>query len=215
MTLVPLTLALAWIRAHVKPLLFISAALLVLAIAFCRPTPNPIPPREQHSIDSLAITRSVFDSGQRARAKAETVYVAQSSRKAAVAEATHAATDSLREAAIVLQARAEAARDTSSAWRSAALAWHQTADSAIARGDTLASALQDERSARTLADQQVTAERARRMAVEDLNSRLARDVRTAGQCRILWVASCPSRKAVLVGGVLVGVVGKYVADRQR
>lgn len=189
------------------------AALVVGAglVAYCRPTPTPIPRTEQRTIDSLAITKPSFDSTTHALAQRETIFVAQSRQNAQIAALVRRTADSLRQVANVAEASARAARDTSSRWFRVAQLNRQEADTlrvaldaATIRGNQLDSALVASRERGNLLN-------ARLLSVEDLSHRLAADVAKPDPCRVLFVARCPSRKtsallgaAAALGAALYG-----------
>jgi hypothetical protein len=204
-------LVVAWAREHWKNLaIWTPVAALVLYVGFCHPKKNPVPPKEQHTIDSLAITQPAFQAHRDTLILRETTYVrasTQEARKATIA--THAA-DSLRTIADAAQARAVAAGDTLSEWRAAALARQQEADTLRSALSTTTHALDLQILARIAADDRATASEQRLTAVQNLSERLARDVQAAGQCRVLFVARCPSRKAVAVASLAVGSIGTIV-----
>jgi hypothetical protein len=174
-------LALAnWVRTHRGHTVVIGVVAIALVAGVCRGGGNPaIPPRDQASIDWLASTRPSFLARIDTFYQREVHYVAVSDHKATVADSTRAHTDSLRQRASELEAVAVALADTSSAWRVAALAWHQTADSLTVETDTLRAARDAEKAARLQADARAAAEHTRRDSSEDLNRRLANDVKAA------------------------------------
>lgn len=183
----------------------IAATILV---AYCRPKPTPVPPKEQKSLDSLAITKPAFDSTVQAKAKAETVYIARARENAAIAASVRHVADSLRQVAIVAQRAAEDARDTSSRWFRVAQLNRQEADTLrvaldrqTARADNLFEAM-------TTAEARAQLLTARLVSVEDLNHRLTADLqRSDPPCRVAFIAKCPSRRvsAVLGAGAALGV----------
>ncbi len=192
-----------------------AALVIVLAlVAYCRPKPAPIPRAEQKTIDSLDATRPAFDSSRAASVRIETLYVARSAEKSRTAGRVAQVADSLRDVANALQRAAEAERDTSSQWYGVATARKQEADSLRVANGTLVSALADQVMARTAAQARATAAETRLLAVGELNARLAEDVRAGDRCRVLYVASCPSRKVAAIGGVVVGALAVALIDRR-
>jgi hypothetical protein len=149
---------LAWITDHWKSIaIWTPFVLLVLYVGFCRPKRNPIPSKEQRTIDSLSITKPAFDSTQLARSRAETVYVAQSAHEARRGAQSAGVADSLREIANALQRQAEAEHDTVSTWRAVALAREREADTLRSALSTTARALDLQISARQEADARASA----------------------------------------------------------
>lgn len=206
--------ALVWIRAH---RLATVAALLIIVlalVAYCRPKPAPIPRAEQKSLDSLEATKPAFSALRDTLILRETTYVTRSVANRAQAIAATQAADSLRERAIVAQSVAELQRDTSSAWRAVAELRTAESDSLRSANGALVTALSDMNLARSAAASRATAAEARLAASENLNARLADDVRAGDRCRILYVAACPSRKTVAIGGIIVGAVAVALIDRR-
>lgn len=202
----------AWLRQWwVLVFAALLAALVFLWWPSCSPRENPIPPREARSRDSLAITKPPFDSAQLRRAKAETVFVRQRVQAVAGANVAAGSAETFGHVADSLQRLAEQERDTSSLWRATALERGRQVDSLSSSNVQLRVALTKDTMALVEADFSVREERRRRVAIEDLSNRLARDVQIAGRCRILWIASCPTRKAVAVVASLAGAGATYYA----
>ncbi len=195
----------------------IIAVLAVVVVWFtsCRPKPNVIPPRENRTIDSLDATRPVFDSSVTNNVRVESVYVAQSSGNARQArQALHVA-DSLHAVAILWQRAADAQEDTASRWFQVARVRGVENDSLRSSNRGLDSALVQSTHAQQAADRRASIDSARLVATTSLNDRLAKDVLTAGQCRIALVVSCPTRTATALTFTLVGVVLKTAYDRRK
>jgi hypothetical protein len=173
-------IALAWIRAHRGAAAVYGLVAIAIIIGFARGSPAPkIPAREQKSIDWLDMTRPGFLARTDTLYRTEVKYVQAGEHKAAVADSTHVNVDSLRQRALIAEAVAFASRDTSTQWRAAALAWHQTADSLTTETDTLRASRDDEKAARLQADARAALVRVRLDSSEDLNRRLAKDVKGA------------------------------------
>lgn len=179
---------------------------------------NTVPPREQHTIDSLRDRKPAFDSAAAAGrlqvihdTVRAVVYRSVVKRVLVAAAADRTIADSLTQ----LAARATTAADSATRYHAALDARTREADSlrvAVAFSD---SAWQSERDARIGLGLLYGADTLRRVALEQLNVRLAHDVATAGQCRILWVAACPSRKEVFIGGTLLGAAAKVAWDHSK
>lgn len=188
---------------HRAPQLVLGAgalAMLAVAVWFLWPHPQPIPPKEQATLDSLRITKPAHDSVIHAAAKAETIYVRQSRQERGAAIVAARQADSLRRVAIAADAQAQAARDTSSRWYASAQAWHRTADTLAATNVRLANAYSAESTARVAADRQAAERATRETALEDVNARLATDLRR-GDCRVLFLR-CPTRREAFVAGLV-------------
>jgi hypothetical protein len=184
--------------------IFISLFLLI-SLFIRPPRPGPIPAPDQHTLDSLAITKPVFDSTTHALAERETIYVARVDTVRVRIHALDTAARRLQTLADSLAGVAQAAHDSGS-WRAAYDARTEEADTlrrAIAQRDT---AFDFEHRARLDADQRADILTHRLTVSEDLNTRLADDVRRAAECRWLWF-KCPSRMRV---AVVAGAVGATV-----
>jgi hypothetical protein len=192
--------------------------LVIIAVAIARrfhDSGNVVPQREQHTIDSLHDRKPGFDSAAAAGrlqvihdTVRSVVYRTEVKRVMVAAAADRTIADSLTQ----LAARATTAADSATQYHAALDVRTREADSlrvAVAFSD---SAWQYERDARIGLGILYAADTLRRVALEQLNVRLAHDVVTAGQCRILWVAACPSRKQALIGGTLLGAAAKYAWD---
>lgn len=189
--------------------LLIAALTVVALVLYFRPKPTPIPAREKTTMDSLAATKPAFTATVETLTVRESVYVQRAAEKAAVTRVILHTADSLRRVAIVAEASAREARDTSSRWfrvamlnRAEADTLRVALDSATARGDHLDSALVAVREAKNIIN-------ARLLTVEDLSNRLAADLQRADPpCRVAFVARCPSRKtsALIGAGLAVGAV---------
>jgi hypothetical protein len=170
-----------------------------------------IPEKEQHTLDSLQITKSIYDSTQRALAKVETTYVNRVdtlrvaiAARIAKAGALHARADS------------EAIAANRATPDSSATKWHAAYDDRTREVVELRGALDSstarwdaEHQARIAADLRATNAATRLTASEGLNTRLAADVKRASECRVLFW-DCPSRKEVAVISIIsTALIVKY------
>jgi hypothetical protein len=203
-----------FLREHRVWLWPVGALLFVTVFLWLRPKPAPIADRERTTIDSLMATKPAFDSQRVERIRAETVYVTRAAISRAAALQSIQSADSLRERAIVAQRVAEARGDTASQWRTVADLRTAESDSLRSANGALATALSDMNLARSAAVSRATAAEARLSASENLNSRLADDVRAGDRCRVLLVISCPSRRVAAAGGVIVGAAVVALIDRR-
>lgn len=171
-------------------------------------------PAIHYSEDSLRVTKPIYDSTRIASIKAETVYVQRAAQSEAhsdtlvrVANAQHHIADSLT-------AVAKSAGDTNT------VLWQALNERTVevvtlrASNDSLRSANVDLRSARIIADTRDTTAQTRLNATTDLNARVAKAIDDSG-CRIVWRISCPSRKEVLVAGMLVGLFHSQITDQAK
>lgn len=209
-------MTLLWLRAHWK-VVAIGLGVLVgsLWFAFCRPRPNPIPPKEQTTIDSMAATKPHFDSTRHGVVDSARKVVTRIVHDSAAAVRARAEADQYRRLADSALAVARAQHDTTSAAFVAAENATKEAEQLRASNDTLTHRLSESKQTILALTEQVGRDSSRLAASENLDARLARDVKTAGQCRILPFVACPSRKVVAVGGVLVGVVAKSLYDQRK
>lgn len=186
------------------------------AVATCGPepeTPATLAPKvEAHrvasAIDSVRLLAVREEARRAARAETAAVVRARAAERSAVAH---------RRLADSLAAEARAAvtlADSARGWQEAYLARTVEADS-------LRVVVAEERTARAHADTQVAlymradSTHERRHARADSLLRAAVAVANeAGKCRILGLVRCPTRKAAVIGGVVVGVfVGSGAAAR--
>jgi hypothetical protein len=192
----------------------ILAVVTVAAFAWCRPTPTPIPPKEQTSIDSLNVTSPFYRARRDTLVRVESVYVAASLKNRAGAINAARAADSLRDVAIAWQRTAEAQGDTSSRWYEVAKVRGIENDSLRSANGGLLAALEHQIRARTAADARSVLDSSRLAAVQNLNDRMAADLRRADPpCRVAFAFRCPSRKAVAVTSLALGVLGVVAYQR--
>ena len=190
-------------------------AIVLAVVAHCGPKPPALPPDTTRALDSLRITQTAYDSGQRvahdaiARAVAVAAGKAQEARAAQAAAAHYAhAKDSL--AALLAAIPPVTHRDT-------------VADLALAQADSTIHA----QAAAIAADSGViVAQRAaiitlvadtvglsRRLAAQERATALVTAAfAKATTCKIIGLISCPSRSQAYVYGAITAAVG-YVAVR--
>jgi hypothetical protein len=184
--------------------LVLGLIVLMMALCFRPPPPAPVPPKDQHTLDSLAITKPVFDSIVKSLAVAETVYVAR--------------VDTLRLRTTIVQYHADTLRLIADSLAAIAQ-WKPAYEARTAEADTLRVALVQKDTAFALehrallaADQQANILTNRLTVSEDLNTRLAADVKKAADCRVLWMR-CPSRTRVAVVAVPLSLAIGFFAHR--
>jgi hypothetical protein len=192
----------------------IVGAIMLIAIVTMLAHRRGIPAKDQHTLDSLQITKPIYDSTQRALAKTETTYVnrVDTLRIAVAARVAKAST---------LHARAdsEAVVANHASPDSSAAKWHAAYDDRTREVVELRGALDSstaqwdaEHQARIAADLRATNAATRLTASEDLNTRLAVDVKRASECRILFW-NCPSRKEVAVVSIVsTALIAKYHSE---
>jgi hypothetical protein len=197
-------------------ILAIVLILVLTVVVWLKPTPRPIPAREQTSLDSLMATAPAFQAQRETLVVRETTYVTRSTERARQAAIAELIADSLRTIAETLQRAAEAQGDTAAAWRRIADVRRVETDSLRAANRSLDEALADQTVARGSADARATAAEQRLAATDDLAQRLANDIKR-GDCRVLVVFNCPSRRATLaiglVGGAALYAVGEKVVRK--
>lgn len=176
-----------------------------------------VPTREANTLDSLKFTQPTFHAMIDTLVLRETTYVRSVdtllrtiSRFNTTGNVLHTTADSLAALAVT----AHHASDS-------AVYWHRAYDVRTLESDTLRRALsvaitaqQEERLARTAADQRADATQQRLQISETLNARLAQDIGRAIECKFLWMR-CPSRKAVLATGILMGAGMTFLVEQQR
>lgn len=207
----------AWFARN--PLIIALASMLALGALYwtsCRPRATPIPPKEQASIDSLNATSPFYHAQRDTLIVRETTFVRQSAINRAGAIKSTRAADSLHAIANAAQRRAEAERDTSSHWHDVAILRGLENDSLRSANGGLLAALEQQTQARTAADARSSADSSRLAAVQNLNDRLAADLRRADPpCRVLVIARCPSRKAVAVTTLALGVLATVAYEHSK
>lgn len=208
-----LVLAYRWARAHWRLVALGLVGLLASLLAFCHPRANPIPPKEQTSIDSMHATKPGFDSTQRVIKQQAAKVVTKIVHDSTAAVVARREADRYRQIADSALAVARASHDTTSAAFVAADNATKEATQLRVANDTLSARLTEAHGTIVLLTDQLTRDSLRQRASDDLNARLARDVKTAGRCTILPFVRCPSRKAVAVVSLAVGATGKILYDR--
>lgn len=203
------------LRAHWKvTVVSVALALAVVAFAFCRPRDNPIPTKDAGTLDSLIYTWPTYQAAQVAQVKIETTYVAKSNQAARASDQAGHRADSIAVVADSLERVAKASDDTLSKWRVVAMVRDSEATAYRISRDSARSALTEMTIAKAAADVRADSAEKRRADSEDLNRRLARDVKTVNRCTILWTVRCPSRTETFIGTVLITAAASYVALRR-
>lgn len=215
----------AWIRVRLAGVGLALAAIVggsfALAYVFksCQPEPKPkIPVEVQKRIDSLAITKAAFDSGQKAglgRIVHDTVRAIVYKTRAAESETRAEIANTTADSLAAQAALAKTADSAAVAWKAAydvrtveADQWRITA----ARND---SAYQAERSARVEALQLYDGAVKRLQSTELVNVDLRKAIAKLEQpCRILGPIPCPSRTVTLIlSTVAAGTAGIMAGKR--
>ncbi len=188
----------------------IVAVFIVLTLRACRSSGNPIPKADAHTIDSLADAKPAFT---RTTDSIRTVIV----HDTIVTTRTNRVAETLRASAVVEGRRADSLAALAREHADSARLWRAAYEERTTEADTLKAALVAKDSALVATRDALTgmtllyrADTARRVALEQLNARLANDVKTAGQCRILFLAACPSRVLSFVGGAALAGAAVYV-----
>ena len=210
-----LLLVWTWLRGHWRVVVLAAVIGLALLLAFCRAKPNPIPPKETKSLDSLDATKPTHDSVRKVVTDSATRVVTRIVHDSAAAVKARAEAERYRAVADSALAVARAQHDTTSAAFVAADNATREAYVLRASNDTLSKRLAEAHGTIVLLTQQVTRDSIRQRASDDLNARLANDVKTAGRCTWAYVFGCPSRKVVLVAGIAAGAVGTYALDHRK
>lgn len=193
------------------------AALLIILLAvvvWLRPTPQPIPPREQASIDSLAATQPHYDTVYRERVRVETLSVVRSAQDARQATNTLRVADSLHRVADEAQQAAQTAGERSERWYQVAEVRRVENDSLRSTITLLDTALSQQMTARIAASERATAAEQRLAATANLADRLTNDLKH-GDCRVLYLLNCPSRRVSAVGGAVVAIAAEELWRRRK
>jgi hypothetical protein len=189
---------------------------ILFLFMFCRAQPNVVPPKEQKTIDSMGVTKPIYDSTRKENVKAEGASVLRSSTHVRQATTSLHAADSLHALAIVVQRLAEAQHDTASLWHAVAMLKEKENDSLRASNRGLDSALQQQKIATAFADQRAHIDSIRLVASSQLNDRLANDVKTAGQCHFgHGLFQCPTRTETAVTVTITTLIAKAIIDSRR
>lgn len=182
---------------------------VVLAWQSCRGPDGPkIPPEVSRRIDSMTVTRPVFDSTQ----AAGRVMVARDTTAALVAHmrAQHSRDSALLVSALAdslaeVAARALSADSAAAAWMLAYEARTEEAKRWRRSSDSLESAYQSERSARLTLSGLYGADTLRRIATERINADLRKAIsKLEVPCRIVGPVPCPNRTVSALLGVVAG-----------
>ncbi len=189
--------------------------ILITIVVWLRPTPKPVPPREQTSIDSLAATKPRFDTVRIESVRVETLMVSRSAQETRQSAIAGRMADSLHRVADELQHAAATAGESSERWFQVAETRKVENDSLRSANTALAFALTDQTTARMAADQRATAAEQRLAATTDLTERLKKDIAAGDRCRILYLVECPSRKVSTVAGIAAGTTIAFVFLRRR
>lgn len=197
--------AVAAVKDYKIPIGILGGLLVLSIFGFCRAKPGAVPQKEQHSLDSVTITKPIYQAARDTLVRTETKIVTRVIHDTAVA---HRAYDDAAKA----QARADSLQAVAARADSSASLWHLVADARTQEAadlhvtvDTLVAALRGEKSARDAADSRSRIDSARAAALDNLSQRLATDVKRASECRVLLILGCPSRKASFVVGALTAV----------
>lgn len=202
-------------------------ALAVLAGAIClawffrscqREPPPKIPPATQRSIDSLVITKPVFDSTQvagRQQVARDTLVAVSHRRRAVQAEASAQVSKATADSLAVAAEKIKQTDSAVTAWKDAYQARTLEAESwrlAAVRND---SAYQSERRARLGLAQLYGADTLRRNAVERVNTELQTAIlRLQQPCKVIGPISCPSRTVTMAVSLTAGAVIGFFAARR-
>lgn len=207
--------ALAYGRAKIAGLSVAGLVVVILLVAWalksCEAPDHPkIPPQDQTTLDSLKRTDSSFHRQQDSiitiiihdTVKANAVNASAEKSKANAAVIGRQA-DSLAKLAEVAKTAADSARE-----------YHNAFDARTRERDTLLvtivkkdSTLRVERAVASGWRDLYVADTARRVATEDINRRLQRDIaRLDTPCRIVGPIPCPSRTVVGVVSAVAGVL---------
>lgn len=194
----------------------ILAAVLIATlavVAWLRRRPEPIPQREQTTLDSLMATAPAFSAHRDTVVRVETLSVTRSAQNARQAVSAQRIADSLHRITDEAQQAAAASGEQSERWFTVAEVRRVENDSLRSAIVLLDTALAQQTTARLAASDRANAAEQRLAATADLSKRLATDIKR-GDCRLLVVLSCPSRRATLAIGLTGGAIAAIAIDRR-
>lgn len=177
-----------------------AGVLLIAAILLAHR--HGTPAKDQHTLDSLQITKPIFQANQDSLVKRETLYVRRVDTLRTIVTRLVTTSNELHAQADSFAAVARVASDSAaSKWQMAYTLRTREADTLRAALDTTTKALDAEHQAHLAADLRADNASTRLTASEDLNARLATDIKKASECKILFLR-CPSRGVMFVAGVV-------------
>jgi hypothetical protein len=197
---------------HSKITWIVTTAIVVIVVALSIPRRKNVPVQDQRALDSLVLSHGTFQASQDTLVLRETTYVRRVDTLVRYVDRLVASSEILHKKADSLAALARVSEDTASRWRSAYDERTREADTLRVALDTAMYALNLERAARLLADTRADNAMTRLGISEGLNTRLAADIKSASECRLLWMR-CPSRPVMFAAGVLAGGAVVYVLHK--
>lgn len=178
------------------------------------PEPPALPPKVAVAVQHDVVASAV-DSVEIKRQKQEATQLEAAQRVEAIArrraDSTAAVEKHRADSLADVAAKAETARDSAIAWQSAYLARSAEADSLEAAQVHSAAelALATKREATKDSTIEILTSATKRK--DALIAQLLPLASQSDRCRILWVAKCPTRTQVFVGGAIIGAAGTLVA----
>lgn len=197
-------------RVRVGLVVATLVAVVIAVLSF--PHRNATPKKDQNTLDSLRITHPMFEALRDTLILRETTYVRRVDTLVRYANQLDANASTLHKTADSLAGVARSLPETVTVWRRAYEVRSQEADTLRKALFVTRSALENEQQARAAADLRADATSARLTVSENLNTRLANDIRSASECKFLWMR-CPSRPAVFATGAILGAGVAYVGVR--
>lgn len=194
-----------------------AVVFVALAIWWLRPHPAPIPPKEQTTLDSLRATAPDYRARVDTLIRVDSAALRQSRVNALRATEALRRADSIHAIAIAAEARSRAATDSLAALTAARLTitalLGETASLRTANRQ-LDSALVAQTAAHAAAEARANESERRLAATEELNRRIAADLRQRDEpCYLVpHLVRCPSRTVVYVGGVITVPTIRVVAN---
>lgn len=167
-----------------------------------------IPKETQETIDSLRVTKPVFEHTQDSIRRVVVYDTVQATRAQAAAEKARASAKAQQHRADSLAVVAATAAVDS------ARAWHAAYDARTAEAEQLRtafaekdSAYRSERHARQALEVSYGADTTRRVAIEKVNKDLLKAIdRLEQPCRVLGPIPCPTRTVAAVGSGILGLI---------
>jgi hypothetical protein len=187
------------------------------AAGYCtRPDPAPLPAKTQarvtrHAIQSAADSNEIKRlAGERDRAaEALAAQIAITKQTEVVAQQYQRAADTLQKVAIVALTAADSAR----AWHAAYDARTHEAEQLRLENTQKDSSLAIARLQATVADSASLIWAGHAARSDTLIAELLPLAQQRDRCKILWVVNCPSRKAVAIGGAVLGAAAVVVGEK--
>ena len=165
---------------------------IVLVVSLFHKNTTGMSAKTSKTNDSMEVTKPAFDSSLLASRNAQSAHVDTVTRFVKVAVTSRAIADSL---AALKQ------------WESAYYKEKETSTN-------LQLALDAQKAATADADRRARLEESRRIALEDFNANLKKDLVKTANCKIAYVIPCATRTQVAVTGIIAGSITTFLVLRK-